>query len=405
MDRTFGNGLEVRFLRYHTTTAASSSVDWPALAQAVALELLGEPKRRGPREWRWGNRGSFALRLDRGTWQDFESGKSGGVLDLVAHLEGIDRADAIEWLRNRGLLPAADALRAGAYTPAPRPTTPRPSSAPATPVEADADAQRRQRWARRTWASTTAIPRDGAHPARRWLAARHLWRPELPAPSGLRWLAADGHHPAHHTGAGSIVALAAQPAAWMAAWPALPDAQAVQLVAVDQDGGPAEIVSPRAGRLGKQSRGIMPGVVVVLGNPIPADAVDAARVAEGLADALALSARYAGPAVAVLGTGGMRAAPLAEYLAACPHGAVVHADADDAGGQAAGELRRMVQDAGGRCQAVMPAQGKDAAAAAAERPFEEMPDGWQDYALTLREMYPEWPRWELYRAATAALQD
>ena len=290
-------------------------MDWPGLAQAVALELLGEPKRRGPREWRWGNRGSFALRLDRGSWQDFESGKSGGVLDLVVHLEGIDRADAMDWLRNRGLLPTADAPRTGASALAPRPTTSRPAPAPAAPIERDADAQRRQQWAQRTWAETAAIPRDGDHPARRWLAARHLWRTEIPAPTPLGWLPAAAHHPARHTGAGSIVVLAAPPAAWLAAWPALPDAQAVQLVAVAQDGSPAAVVSPTAGPLGKQTRGILAGTVTLLGNPIPGDAVDAVRVAEGLADALALAARYAGPAIATLGTAGLWLPVLAEYLA------------------------------------------------------------------------------------------
>ena len=390
------------------TTRSSGPLDWPELAQAVALELLGEPTRRSRREWRWGSRGSMALYLERGHWRDFEAGAGGGVLDLVAHLQGIDQAEASAWLRERGLLPAVNAPRSTGEAPAPlSPGQRAPQSRDDTrsPGAAASDLEGKRRWAQRTWDAAADIPRAAEHPARRWLAVRHLWRPELPTPAALRWLAADAHRPARHTGAGSIVALAAQPAAWMAAWPELPDPQAVQLVAVAQDGGPAEIVSPTAGRLGKQSRGLMPGAVVVLGNPSPADAVDAARVAEGLADALALSARYAGPAVAVLGTGGMRSSALAEYLAACPRGAVVHADDDAAGGRAAGELRRMVQDTGGRCQAVMPAQGKDAAAAAAERPFGEMPDGWQDYALTLREMYPEWPRWELYRAATAALQD
>ena len=389
-------------LRY-SPTIPGSTVDWVGLAQAVALELLGEPKRRGPREWRWGNRGSFALRLDRGTWQDFEAGKAGGVLDLVAHLQGIDRAEVPAWLRERGLMPPADTSRAGAPAPAPRPTVARPAPAPAALIEGDVDAQRRQRWARRTWAETTAIPRDGGHPARRWMAARRLWRPEIPAPDPLGWLPAEAHHPARHTGAGSIVALAAQPAAWLAAWPGLPEAQALQLVAVAQDGTPAQIVSRTAGALGKQTRGVLPGAVTLLGNPTGGDAVDAVRVAEGLADALALAARYQGPAIATLGTSGLRLPLLAEYLAARPHGAIVHADADDGGGRAAAELRRMVQSAGGRCRAVLPAGGKDAADAAAVQPFADLPDGWLDYAATLREMYPAWPRWELYRAATTAL--
>ena len=65
----------------------------------------------------------------------------------------------------------------------------------------------------------------------------------------------------------------------------------------------------------------------------------------------------------------------------------------------------MVQSAGGLCRAVMPAGGKDAADAAAGQPFAALPDGWLGYAETLRAMYPEWPRWEVYRAATTAPLD
>ena len=34
-------------------------------------------------------------------------------------------------------------------------------------------------FARKKWASAAPIPTDPEHPARRWLAARHLWRPDL----------------------------------------------------------------------------------------------------------------------------------------------------------------------------------------------------------------------------------
>ena len=60
---------------------------------------------------------------------------------------------------------------------------------------------------RRYWAKETD------HPAWHWLNARNLWRPEFPLPSCLRWLPASAHWPGRgqHTGAGSIVALAALP--------------------------------------------------------------------------------------------------------------------------------------------------------------------------------------------------
>ena len=46
--------------------------------------------------------------------------------------------------------------------------------------------------ARKKWASSAPIPTDSEHPARRWLAARHLWRPDLQLPPSVRWLQAEG---------------------------------------------------------------------------------------------------------------------------------------------------------------------------------------------------------------------
>ena len=85
-------------------TTPRTHTDWTSVAQAVALELLGEPVRRTRREWRWGNHGSFQLVLDTGRWRDFEAGRGGGAIDLVEHLQGMDRAAALDWLRDRGHL-------------------------------------------------------------------------------------------------------------------------------------------------------------------------------------------------------------------------------------------------------------------------------------------------------------
>ena len=63
---------------------------------------------------------------------------------------------------------------------------------------------------------TLPIPTDPEHPTRLWMAARNLWRPELPPPGALRWLPAENHFQGKgkHTGAGSLVALVAAPKAW-----------------------------------------------------------------------------------------------------------------------------------------------------------------------------------------------
>ena len=57
---------------------------------AIARHLLGDPPAiEAGGSWRYGKRGSLAVHVDgpqRGTFRDFEAGKSGGVLDLVLHL-------------------------------------------------------------------------------------------------------------------------------------------------------------------------------------------------------------------------------------------------------------------------------------------------------------------------------
>ena len=79
-------------------------LDFAALAGPVALALFGEPNRRlsTAAEWRYGGNGSLAVRLDSGTWFDFEAGDGGGVLDLAARELGGDRASAARWLESSG---------------------------------------------------------------------------------------------------------------------------------------------------------------------------------------------------------------------------------------------------------------------------------------------------------------
>ena len=82
--------------------------DWSGLLEPVAQELLGEPVRRSAGgEWRYRRKGSLAVHVDgprRGSWRDHEAGVGGGVLDLLEHVEGLERDDALVWLRERGLL-------------------------------------------------------------------------------------------------------------------------------------------------------------------------------------------------------------------------------------------------------------------------------------------------------------
>ena len=256
----------------------------------------------------------------------------------------------------------------------------------------------------RIWAETQAIPFDVGHPARRWFANRNLWRPEVEVPAPLRWLPAERTRPGPHTGAGSLVALLAKPAAWEAAWPHLPTPQAVEIIAVDWEGNPALDRPASENGLGKRTLGAKTGAILILGNPHPPDADAPVRVAEGVADALTLAARFAGPAVASMGDAGMTADGFPEWLAQAGAGVVIHADNDDAGQAAASRLRGAVLLHGGTARAVLPPRGKDAGVVAGENPFEPLTQRWPGYADTLAEVNG-WPRWEAQRHAALLMEE
>ena len=255
------------------------------------------------------------------------------------------------------------------------------------------------------WSGTAAIPRDCAHPARRWLAARNLWRAELPVPPVLRW-----RRPGRlHNGAGSVAALLASPQAWQGSWPGIPRPAAVQLVAVDDMGRPAMDRPADQGGLSKRTLGNATGSVLVIGNPFFAESATPVRVVEGVADGLALASRYDAPVVVTAGTSGMRCPAVIEWLAGAECGVVIHADADvssrgraPAGTVAAGFLRSAIAGAGAKVSAVYPPAGfKDAADAASSVGFAPLDAVWVDYARTLSEA-TGWPRWEIARIAQIA---
>ena len=277
------------------------------------------------------------------------------------------------------------------------PPAPRQSATPSRP-------QSSNDYPARIWAETATIPNDAAHPARRWFAKRNLWRPEVEAPAPLRWLPASRTRPGPHTGAGSLVALLAKPAAWADAWPHLPAPQAVEIIAVDHDGLPALDRPASKNGLGKRTLGTKVGAVLILGNPLVAEAEASVRVAEGVADALTLAARFTGPAIASMGDAGMTAEGFPAWLAQAGAGMVIHADNDYAGQAAAGRLCGAVRIHGGTARAVLPPQGKDAGVVAGDNPFTPLTQHWPGYADTLAEVNG-WPRWEAQRQAALLMEE
>ena len=59
--------------------------------------------------WRYGSDESLEVDVGRGTWRDRKAGVSGGTLDLVMHVLLRDEANAMRWLKERGLIRTAPA--------------------------------------------------------------------------------------------------------------------------------------------------------------------------------------------------------------------------------------------------------------------------------------------------------
>ena len=87
--------------------------DWIAIARDVSEHIYGSPNPRlsNSKELRFGRKGSKALLLETGVLVDFEDDRKGrGVLALVEHTQGLDRAGCIGLARIEGL-PAGTSQR------------------------------------------------------------------------------------------------------------------------------------------------------------------------------------------------------------------------------------------------------------------------------------------------------
>lgn len=81
--------------------------EFSSLMPEVAKHLLGEPNKSlsKPRELRFGSRGSLAVDIVKGTYFDHENDEGGGVLDLVRRERGLTNGQAVEFLRDEGIMP------------------------------------------------------------------------------------------------------------------------------------------------------------------------------------------------------------------------------------------------------------------------------------------------------------
>ena len=297
------------------TAPRDTQTDWAAIARPVAEALLGEPNRRLSRrtEYRYGQRGSLRVDLQRGTWNDFEAGEGGGVLDLVKRERRCDTTAALQWLQSQGLLDERTPTQ-----------PPRESPARASQPTPDRDEEHRARFAAALW--DRAVPADDT-PARRYLARRRAWPPRAlgaPLPPTVRWLARTATPPRDETLRWYGLPRSAV-GALVCAWtnPQAPNPRAVSLEALTARGEHLaqrwrRTYGPRAGR-------------VFVAREAPTGA--AVHIAEGELDALALvHAPWTG-AGQIVAAGGTSGLPGAAGQATGP--VTIHADGDRGGRTAA----------------------------------------------------------------------
>ena len=152
-----GRALERPRERAAAGSVAQSPIDWQAIAGDVARALLGEPSSATRTELRYGRKGSLSVRLDSGTWFDFEAGTGGGVLALVER-ERASRAAALAWLEAEGFIGQRDpALTRPESRCRPRAVETSNPTAPKLCAAQPASRAGSRRFARRIWKTTRPL--------------------------------------------------------------------------------------------------------------------------------------------------------------------------------------------------------------------------------------------------------
>ena len=323
-----------------------TDIDFGTIAELVAAELLGEPNRRLSRgtDWRYGNRGSLSVDVDRAVWRDHETGEGGGLLDLIEREVGCDRAGSLAWLRSRGYLPR----RAPLSLPGGR----RGSRMRATSVVSRSRSRRSRsgpiRLARSLWAASDPVP---GTPGDVYLHGRGVWpaswyRFDAPCLGDVGWLSRASAPRSDPEG--SWFGLRADLAGLLLfafRSPATGEVQAVLVEGLDEQGC-------RPGNRWRRMFGAAQGAL------FEARAGDGVvHVAEGPLDALALVwapwfETRGGCVVSVGGTSGLaglRAKDVPDLVGGTGT-VVLHPDGDEDGACAVAQAQAHIQAAGKRCR-------------------------------------------------------
>ena len=302
--------------------------------RCVAREIL-DPARGAPREHgdelRYGRRGSMSVDTAQGTWFDHEAGVGGGVIDLVRHVRGCGRPDALAWLRECRYI---DSEAGGGFRRVPRTVrSPAPRErVSSTPVAGARDAARAA-LVRSIWSASEID--TSRTPVRLYLRSRRVW---IPFGYGcVRWLPRER---------------APTPVPDLR-WFGLPRAAAgAALYGYERDGSVVavsfEALSAGGARLRprwRQMRGVRAGACFVVRRA----GGQVLHVAEGEVDALALARRETG---SVYGLGGTSGLCRVLDVVGGHRRIVVHADAGGGGGRAAVRAVKAVRAAGLRASIV-----------------------------------------------------
>ena len=260
------------------------------------------------------------------------------------------------------------------------------------------------------------VPLDPGNPARRWLTHFNVWRPELPAPTFLRWLPIDSKFwgsrprisgPDSPGSAGALIAPLAPLRDWMREWPKIPLPWGFTFVFVSEDGSPATGLSRAGKRVNKKSWGARKDSVVCVGDPREPSVW---RICEGLKDAFAVGSRFEGCVITTIGADigtHLSIGSTIQQVAATGIPARVYADRDEVSmaGQRAGlKTVDAIRRAGGSAQLLLPPEGiKDAGEWAGATAFRDVSDALVSYRDTFMDIDPQLPDWEAARIASVAL--
>ena len=259
----------------------------------VALLLLGPPNEKlsKQKEMRYGRHGSLQVRTDTGYWTDFESGKKGGVLDLIQCKLNVNRKEAFQWLVDQGLSDERSSqLPSRRQSRRPQKPVLRPNDQSSTGThQAILRAQE-------LWNKAEVITERNQLPVTGWFQQRNLWPDHVRAPDSLRLLQGSLR---------AIVACMAPIHQWLNVFPDVPSPTGVHLVYIDATGNPIK----DKGGLNKRSIGKLTEAYWMLG-----ELTNRIHIVEGMADGLALGCRIGETIICTGGTSGMLADGLAAGL-------------------------------------------------------------------------------------------